>query len=467
MVVLETMMQSNKHETEEDLWAYNVRDCVYTREVGEIETEALIKRGLVGVDAFQQQMFWPVLDAMIRGVRIDLAAKAKLGTYLEGEILERDKWITAVAGHPLNSNSPKQMKEFFYDDLQLPTVWKKTPKGRVATLDDAAIELLKKKELITAPLFRKIQEMRAIRKMKGDFAEMRLDEDNRARCSYNICGTKTFRFSSSENAFGTGRNLQNVTLKKGDDESDLDLDLPDVRGMFIPDEGYEWFDLDLSKADLRTVVWESNCTEMKAMLAEGRDPYIETAREFHRDPTIKKFNPDGSLNKKYDDFKKFGHGTHFLGTPQGLSQRIGLTVHEATRTQAWYFGKYPAIKKWQEEFCREVDRTHSVSNRFGYVFNFLGRIDQTVYREAIAWVPQSQTGCVINRIWMNLWNNHRELIQILMQVHDSLDGQFRIEDREKALAAIQEAGKVVIPYDDPLIIPIGVKTSTTSWGDCA
>lgn len=459
-------MQANRHETLEDLWAYNCRDCTYTREVGEVEALAVIERGLSSVESFQQKLFWPVLNCMIRGVRIDAGEKARLSSYLDGEIRRRQEWITRVCGHPLNPASPKQMKAFFYDDLKLPTVWKRTLGGKVATLDDAAIELLKHKELITAPIFRKIQEIRTITVLKSNFADMRLDEDGRARSSYNICGTKTFRFSSSENAFGSGRNLQNIPLLKHDDSSDLDLDLPDIRGMFVPDEGCEWFDLDLSKADLRTVVWESNCLEMKAMLVEGRDPYIETAREFHRDSTIKKFNADGSLNKKYDDFKKFGHGTHFLGTPQGLSQRIGLTVHEATRTQAWYFGKYPAIKKWQEAFCEEVRRTHQVQNKFGYTFNFLGRIDDSTFREAIAWVPQSTTGCVINRIWMNLHENAPE-IEILMQVHDSLDGQFRIEDREKALTSLQAAGQVIVPYEDPLIIPIGVKTSTASWGACA
>lgn len=460
-------MQANKHETQEDLWAYNCRDCTYTRECGEAEAKALIERQLVEVDAFQQRLFFPVLNCMIRGVRVDLKEKARLSTYLQGEIDRRQTWLDRVCDHPLNVNSSKQMKALFYDDFKLPVVWKRTPGGKVATLDDSAIDLLKGKELITRPIFRKIQELRAIKKMKSDWAEMRLDEDLRARTSYNICGTKTYRFSSSENAFGTGRNLQNVTNKKGDDESDIDLDLPDVRGMFIPDEGYEWFDVDLSKADLRTVVWESNCLEMKSMLAEGRDPYIETAREFYRDPTITKILPNGTVNKKYQDFKSFGHGTHFLGTPQGLAQRIGLTVHEATRTQNWYLQKYPEIKKWQEAFCEEVRRTHRVQNRFGYTFDFFGRIDDSTFREAIAWIPQSTTGCVINRIWLNIHDRYPDLLEVLLQVHDSLDLQAKLEDHDKAIDALEECGKVVVPYEDPLIIPVGIKSSTKSWGQCA
>lgn len=459
-------MQVNRHESQEDYWTYNLRDCVYTRQCGEAEAQAVADRGLQSVDEFQQKLFFPVLDAMIRGVRIDQEAKLKLSSSLGRDVKRRQEWLDKVIGHPLNHASHKQMQAFFYHDLGLPIVWMKTKGKKVPTLNDAALELLKGKEPLIAPLIRKIQEMRTIAVLKSNFADMRLDEDGRMRCSYNICGTKTFRFSSSENAFGSGRNLQNIPLLKSDDESDLDLELPDIRGIFIPDEGMEWGDVDLSKADLRTVVWESDCREMKAMLAEGRDPYIETAREYHRDPTIKKLNADGTVNKKYDSFKKFGHGTHFLGTPQGLSQRIGLTVQEAHRAQLWYFGKYPAIKKWQEAFCEEVKRTHRVSNKFGYVFDFFGRVDDSTCREAIAWVPQSTTGCVINRIWMNIWEKYPHLIQVLMQVHDSLDFQFPIERRGEAIAAIHECGKVVVPYDDPMVIPIGLKTSTESWGAC-
>lgn len=459
-------MQRNQHESELDLWRYNCRDCRYTREIGEVEAGLVSQAGLAEVEQFQQDLLWPVLKAMIRGVRIDTAEQSRLRTQLTREIAEREGWITRVLGHPLNPQSPKQMQALFYTDLQLPVVWKRGEDGKnVPTLDDNALEILKRKQPLVRALIRKIQEIRTIKTIKSNFVDMTLDSDGRMRCSYNICGTKTYRFSSSENAFGSGRNLQNIPLKKADDDSDLDLNLPDIRSLFIPDEGYEWFDVDLSKADLRTVVWESNCLEMKAMLAEGRDPYVETAREFHRDPRITKLNSDGTVNKKYDDFKKFGHGTHFLGTPQGLSQRIGLTVHEAERTQRWYFGKYPAIKEWQEKFKAEVRRTHKVENRFGYQFHFLGRIDDSTFREAIAWVPQSTTACVINRIWMALELNHPE-IYVLMQVHDSLNGEVPIERREECLAAIRECGRVVIPYSDPLIIPIGLKTSTKSWGSC-
>lgn len=245
----------------------------------------------------------------------------------------------------------------------------------------------------------------------------------------------------------------------------MGLRLPNIRRLFIPDHGYTIFDTDLSKADLRIVVWESDEREMKAMLREGRDPYVETAREFYHDPSIRKTLDDGSEHPKYRIFKSFCHGTHYLGTPAGLSQRLGLTVREAERTQRWYFAKYPSIKLWQNEFKHRVSSRKFVQNIFGYRRYYFGRADDAMLREAIAWLPQSTVALYINHIWLSLFERHPN-IEILMQVHDSLVGQFPSHQRDAALKAIAECGQVILPYEDPLIIPLGVKTSESSWGDC-
>jgi hypothetical protein len=32
---------------------------------------------------------------------------------------------------------------------------------------------------------------------------------------------------------------------------------------------------------------------------------------------------------------------------------------------------------------------------------------------------------------------------------------------------LRALSKVTIPYEDPLVIPAGIKTSQQSWGDCS
>jgi DNA polymerase-1 len=451
------------------MWAYNSLDDVYTREVGEVSREAINQMGLQGPHAFQHDMFHPVLHAMLRGVKIDLGARKEMDRVCSWELDKRAKFMKDLIGFDLNLRSPQQIAKLLYEDMQLPTVWKRNANGgKSPTTDDEALEILRIKEPRIRPLVKCIQETRSLGVFLSTFIRATLGEDNRMRCSYNLCGTESYRLASRKDAFGSGTNLQNVPM--GGEEDDSDLELPNIRKIFVPDTDQEFFDIDLSKADLRIVAAESDCKEMKAMLAEGRDPYVETAREYYHDATITKLNPDGSPNGKYATFKAFSHGTHYLGTPYGLSQRIGLSVHEADKTQKWYFGRYPEIKAWQGRFIEEIKRTHRVSNCFGYVRHYLGRIDDSTFREAISWKPQSTVGLLINKIWRNIWDATRAdptLAEVLLQVHDSLCGQFPVGRREQALQVIRAAGQVVLPYPDPLIIPMGIKTSTESWGACA
>jgi hypothetical protein len=106
-----------------------------------------------------------------------------------------------------------------------------------------------------------------------------------------------------------------------------------------------------------------------------------------------------------------------------------------------------------------------VENIFGYRRYYFDRPDDAMFREAIAWLPQSTVALYINRIWMNLFERFPH-IWILLQVHDSLVGQFPTFRKEECLRQLGEASQITLPYADPLIIPVGIKTSERSWGDC-
>lgn len=438
---------------EDQLWRYNCEDCVRTFEVEETEARLIQQMRLEAVDDFQQRMFWPVLKTMERGVRVDMPKRAGYAMKLQDEIAKREQDLINILGRPVNIKSPKQLQDLFYREFGFkPIIDRKT--GSPST-NEEALRKLSAKEPLLRPIVRKILELRSLGVFLSTFVSAPLDIDGRLRCSFNIAGTETYRFSSSKNAFGTGLNLQNIP-KGGEDD---DLELPNVRELFIPDPGMEFFDIDLNSADLRIVVWESDEPEMKAMLHAGLDPYTEIAKEFYSDPTITKKDP------RRQTFKGFAHGTNYLGTAKGLAERMGLGVHEAEKTQAWYFGKFPRIKKWQEDLKEQVLKRRMVQNIFGYRTYFMGRIEGTVFNQAAAWIPQSTVGCLINRAYMNLYEQEPE-VEVLLQVHDSLAGQYPSARSEHFQARILECAKIVLPYADPLVIPVGIKTSKASWGGC-
>jgi len=234
---------------------------------------------------------------------------------------------------------------------------------------------------------------------------------------------------------------------------------PNIRSMFVPDPGYEFFDIDLDSADLRIVAWESDCKWLKDCFRAGLKPYVELAKEYYHDPAITKHH------KSYPSFKSLCHGTNYLGEASGVAPRVGLLVHEVTRIQKWYFNRCPEIKAWQDHIINQVNTRRNISNAWGYRLNILDRVEQSTYRECVAWIPQSTVGILINHGYVNIDRN-LPAVQVLLQVHDSLAGQFPIASAVNYKEEIVKQCSVPVPYSDPLIIPVGIKTSRKSWGEC-
>lgn len=449
-----------KGEGEDKFWVYNCTDTVRTLSIHGVLSQVVKSLGMSEVNAFQQRLAPVVLKTMNRGVRMDMAGRMAFSHTIQAEVATREAWLTEVIGHEINIKSPKQMAELFYSELGQKEVRKRNPDGTLSpTTNDEALHKIASREPILLPVTRKISELRSLGVFHSTFVQAPLDVDGRIRTSFNICGTETYRFASSKNAFGTGLNCQNIP--KGGETEDGGLELPNVRTLFLPDPGYTMFDIDLDSADLRIVTWESDCTWMKDHFKNGRKPYIEVMREYYKNPTMTK----SSHPREYGMFKALCHGTNYLGTADGIAPRIGLLVHETERIQKWYFGLAPEIRKWQEEIKKQVAGRRYVENVFGYRNYFFDKIEGTIYNQAVAWIPQSTVACLINRGYVNIHNNLPQ-VEVLLQVHDSLVGQFESVHGDWALRRIVEEAEVPLPYPEPLVIPVGVVSSAKSWGEC-
>jgi DNA polymerase I-like protein with 3'-5' exonuclease and polymerase domains len=251
--------------------------------------------------------------------------------------------------------------------------------------------------------------------------------------------------------------------------------------MFIPDPGKTFFDGDLDRADLQVVVYEADDAMLKHALHQGVDIHLMNAYIL-QDKTVPDLAELVETHPKYPDWRRpmkmlrefakvFCHGTNYGGQPRTMAANTGWTVREVERAQALWFGAHPGIKRWHDRIKNQINKSRFVENRFGYRWYIFDRVD-SIIPEAIAWIPQSTVSVVINRIWKALdpWGfdglyKERD-IEVSLQTHDSLSGQFPKEKKEACVQEILKAGKIVIPYEDPLVIPFSVKTSEVSWGDC-
>ena len=494
MAALSEKAWDTKTTSEDALWAYNCRDTVYTLEAAD-SLEAAVKRlGLEQVNRFQQAMIYPVLQAMIRGVRIDTRRRDELIMEVQSEIARREVFLSTVLGHPLNPDSPKQMHALFYGDFKMPLQLKRGKPGEPSrpTLDDDALQKLTRIEPLLRPLVTAVADIRTLGKFLSNFLCRSLDLDGRMRCAYNIGGSasgksapKTYRLSSSENAFGSGTNLQNIPSEKskslgraaargGFDGIGDPYQFPNIREIFIPDPGFTWFDLDLERADLFVVCWEAEDESLKRAMRLGVDIHLLNAFVIsgRQPPPLEELvethpaygDHRGPQTHLREFAKVFCHGTNYGGGARTMAGHTGRSVQEIERAQHIWFGAHPGIKRWHERVSKQVKERRFVENRLGYRWYIFDRVD-AIIPEAIAWVPQSTVSIVINRIWERIYREVPE-VQVLLQVHDSLSGQFPTGQAAALLPRIRECAKVVVPYEDPLAIPVSVKTSERSWGHC-
>ena len=450
----------DKSTGEDQLWEYNCDDCISTWEVADQLNLQLDRMNLRKQFEFQMRQFNAVFYMMVRGVRCDLSHKNELIFQLDAAKAELMTWIlTAVGGNEWGYNekmlgSYKQMQRLFYDELRVKPI--RNRKTGSVTTDDKALETILKRQPVLRPLIKRIRAARSVGVFLSTFARMPLDRDGRIRCSYNIAGTETYRYSSSQNAFGSGTNLQNIPA--GDEDSDeSDYPLPNIKKIFQPDIGCELADADLDRADAQVVAAEANDEILRQMFREGADIHLENAKDIFSNERLTKDSRERQLAKAGV------HATNYGATPPTLARALGITIREAERFQRRWFAAHPGISDWHSRIEDSLFTTRKVANKFGFERYYFDRIEG-VLPEALAWIPQSTVALVISRGLVAIHENHPE-IHCLLQVHDSLVFQYPKHLRNPSLRKARAAMEVEIPYDDPLTIPVGFKISEVSYGD--
>ena len=231
--------------------------------------------------------------------------------------------------------------------------------------------------------------------------------------------------------------------------------LPNIRKLFTPDPNYIICDTDLDRADLQVVVWEADDGDLKSKLRAGADIHLENARDIF----------GGAAAEEKRPLAKAGvHATNYGASARTLGRALGITVREAEFFQTRWFQAHPGIETWHKRVLEQIQRTRTVSNPFGFKRPYFDRIEG-VLPQALAWIPQSTVAIVTNRGILNLYENLPQ-VDILLQLHDSVVWQVKKALFHHLLPNIKECLEVPVPYPDPLIIPVGLKASEKSWGDC-
>ena len=235
---------------------------------------------------------------------------------------------------------------------------------------------------------------------------------------------------------------------------------PNIKSLFLAEPGFIVADTDLAQADARVVAWEADDeTLMELFLDESLDLHTENAK------TIFCTCPD----KGHPNRKKAKAGVHAVNYGVGartLAKTLGITVHEAEMFIQKWFAAHPKVKQWHERVFDEMVNRRYIENAFGFRKSFFGKTDgPTALSEALAWIPQSTVGNIINIAWMRMDRLREQEAYVSMQVHDSLVSQHNKEYAHGTLAYLHQAMLVEVPYEKPLIIPTSLEVSAHNIGE--
>jgi len=157
---------------------------------------------------FSRALQAPVLEMSLRGVLTDGYEVHKLlDTYIKRKnrvysIIQR--YSIAICGEGINPGSHKQLKEFFYEKMNIPKIYKFEKGERKLTVNRDALIALQQYRY-ARPMAIAVLTYRESAKKIG-VLRSGIDDDERMRFSWNIGGTNTGRFSANENVFGGGTN---------------------------------------------------------------------------------------------------------------------------------------------------------------------------------------------------------------------------------------------------------------------
>lgn len=202
------------------LLAYNCEDCVRQFEVATAQRKLIPEFNLTEQWEEQLDIQRMALEMMTRGVKISKENRGQFALNLQSAMDDTGNWLMKIVPqHEVDPNaktqwyrSDKQIRGFFGEQLGL-----RLPRHRktgAASFGKEAIVALKEKHPEFTRLFEGIENFRKLRTFHKNFISAPLDADGRIRCSFGR--TETFRFTSTENAFGRGTNLQNIP--KGNEE---------------------------------------------------------------------------------------------------------------------------------------------------------------------------------------------------------------------------------------------------------
>ncbi len=430
----------------EILAEYATEDADVTWQLSSILRDELLQSGQATVFHNIESPLLPVLVRMENhGIALDAAALLEIGAELQIAIDDLTKSIQLHAGSTFNLNSPKQLGEILFKQLNLADKAKKTTTGQFKT-DEATLSALEGSH----PIIGEILQYREASKLKSTYVDSLpthiQTKTNRIHTTYHQLLAATGRLASSD------PNIQNIPVRSALGKK--------IRKAFIPAAGCTLLSCDYSQIELRIMAALSGDQGMIDAFRNNLDIHTATAAKVYK-VALEDVTKDMRSTAKMVNF-----GIIYGISAFGLSQRLGIPRGEAATIIETYFAEYPGIKTFMDATIaqtREQGFIETLSGRRRYLpdinsanQNIRGNAERAAINTPIQGTAADMIKLAMIRVDQLLETSYKS--KLLLQVHDELVFDLVLAEKAEIVPKILTIMQTALPL--PHAVPILVESGT-------
>lgn len=471
---------------------YNARDCAVEFEVDEAQEVDLIEladRFNVPLKEYyynymmKKHKFY--LKLQTTGKRVDHQRQKELKIKYTAMQEEVHKRLNEAIGEDVNVKSYPQMFNLLYKVMKF-KIRKRDP-----TSEDSIVALLGQcKDKLKKEILKDVLEERRIRDQKSRQISFSPDYDGRCKSAYNISATETCRSSTGI----LKKPLRPKKIGLADHTISAHGRLAkDIKSMFIADEGKVIIQIDASQAEARVVAVLAEDYELLAAfdkidihrrtagLMFGYTPKLELGIDF-KHPIIDGLPKDGPerftgkmiRHAGNYDMKKHRLMTEFNTNAQKFEINMDISEWRAGQMLDLFHAASPKIKgKFHADIQDAINSTRVLIDPMGGVRIFNGRMDDSLYQEGYANIPQRTVAHLVQGAALAIDEELNGDAEILWaeEKHDALYLQAPANNWEPYAKLMKKHMETPIDFsihctlkrNIKLIIPCDVEISKTNY----
>jgi DNA polymerase I len=412
----------------------------------EIENSGLLK--------LYEEIDLPLVAVLARmeqaGVKIDRKVLEEMSSRLEGEVEAKAREIYQHSGSQFNINSPKQLGDVLFNQMNLPKPVKYGKGKMISTAVDVLEQLA-----LTHDIARLVLEYRQLSKLKSTYVDalpaLLNPATGRLHTTFGQTGTATGRLSSAN------PNLQNIPIR-----TELGRE---IRAAFTVEPGHVMMAADYSQIELRLLAHFSKDPLLVEAYRRGDDIHTLTASQVFGVPPLM-VTTDHRRQAKVVNF-----GIVYGLSAFGLSQTLGIEPREAKQFIDAYFEKYKGVRTFIDQTLEEARREQKVTTLFGRVrpipdinsrnANQRGFAERTAVNTPLQGTAADLIKIAMIRIDAAIRERGLKS-RMTLQVHDELVFEVPEQEVDTMRTLVRDQMENVHPLSVPLLVEVGVGSN---WRD--